>query len=493
LYNPPVPGAERLLFDRFALEPAARRLFLDGEPVALSTRSFDLLHLLASRAGQILTKDQLIEAAWRDVAVTDNSLEQAISQLRRVLAGGGSGSVISTEARRGYRFVGSVRRETVRVTDAGLDGLLAPHRAWLEGRAALETLERGGIARARDVFAAVLRDAPHQASAHVGLANACVMLFETTRTADAPDRAALEAALEHAREACRLDKDYGEAWATLGFVLDRSGRPDDALAAARRSVALEPDNWRHRFRLAYISWGEERLREAQRTLTLLPEFPLARYLAATVHVARQAFGEAERELDAGLAGLDQQRRRPVRFSAVALYWLRGLLALARGEEEQAEDLLRRELASESSGHLYARECCANTWYAIGVLAMRRRNRREATHAFAEALERMPGHALARLANTLCEMPPGAPASRLPALLTAGDAAGTDPIGRAMLVAAGHVAIDQHVEAARVVQSALSDAAEGSGGWLLPIEPLLDIRAHQTEWAPALQRLRLRAA
>ena len=48
-----------------------------------------------------------------------------------------------------------------------------------------------------------------------------------------------------------------------------------ALAAMRRAVSLEPDNWRHYFRLSYVSWGEERLRAARRTLALLPGFPLA--------------------------------------------------------------------------------------------------------------------------------------------------------------------------------------------------------------------------
>ena len=82
---------------------------------------------------------------------------------------------------------------------------------------------------------------------------------------------------------------YGEAWATLGFILDRTGHRADALAASRMAVTLEPDNWRHHLRLGYVSWGEERLREARRTLALLPGFPLAHWLAATVHVARQAF------------------------------------------------------------------------------------------------------------------------------------------------------------------------------------------------------------
>src|SRR4030095_10714424 len=143
------------------------------------------------------------------------------------------------------------------------------------------------IVRARGVFEGVLATAPDQASAHVGLANACIMQFDMKRTSEQPDVSALEAAALHAREACRLGADYGEAWATLGFVLDRTGRRVDALAASRRATPLEPDNWRHHFRLAYVSWGEERLRESHRTLALMPGFPLAHWLAATVHVARQ--------------------------------------------------------------------------------------------------------------------------------------------------------------------------------------------------------------
>ena len=71
-----------------------------------------------------------------------------------------------------------------------------------------------------------------------------------------------------------------EAWATLGFVLDRTGDHVDAVAASRRAVTLEPDNWRHHFRLAFVTWGEERLRAARRTLALFPGFPLAHWLAS---------------------------------------------------------------------------------------------------------------------------------------------------------------------------------------------------------------------
>src|SRR6185503_6686508 len=196
-----------------------------------------------------------------------------------------------------------------------------------------------------------------------------------------PDRRALQVALTHAREACRLDAQYGEAWATLGFVLDRTGDHADALAALRRAVALEGDNWRHRIRLSYASWGEERLREARRTLTLLPGFPLAHWLAASVHVARQALGEAARELTTGITAQQSESGGIARFTGIALYWLRGLIRLAEDDEAGALEDFNRELANEASGHLYARECCANTWYAIGAVRLRRGETSEARAAF----------------------------------------------------------------------------------------------------------------
>src|SRR5204863_1888483 len=139
-------------------------------------------------------------------------------------------------------------------------------------------------------------------------------------------------ALQHSREACRLDSSYGEAWATLGFVLARLGpdRQADALAASRRAVSLEPDNWRHHCRLSSIGWGEERLREARRTLALLPGSSLAHWLAASVHGARQAPDEAERELASAIAADHRADRDRSRFTSVALHWLLGLLCLARG-------------------------------------------------------------------------------------------------------------------------------------------------------------------
>jgi DNA-binding winged helix-turn-helix (wHTH) protein len=471
-------------FDDIIVDAVARRVTRGGEVVAIPDRHVGVLLHLVTHAGSLVSKDQLIESAWGGLAVTDNSLEQAISGLRRVLGDAPGGApYIQTVPRQGYRFTGSVTRTTARASDDSLEALLAPHRAWIEGRAALETLAADQIVRARGVFEGVLRSAPDQASAHVGLANACIMQFEMTRADEQPDTAALALAARHAREACRLGPDYGEAWATLGFVLDRTGRRVDALAASRRATTLEPDNWRHHFRLAYVSWGEERLREAHRTLALMPGFPLAHWLAATVHVARQAMAEADRELDAGIAGQTATGGSATRFSSVALHWLRGLIQLSRDDYDAARHSFECELAAESSGHLYARECCANTWYAIGALERRRGRAGEARQAFQQAIQRVSQHRLALFGLSAADqgfsgaVPEAQPPSVDVALVTA-----------AVLGHAG-----RHGEAARAVDEALAAAPPGNAGWLLPLEPLLHVTAQPDQWAPVLARLRSRAA
>ena len=575
-------------FGAFQLDPTSRTLTKDGVPVVLSARQFDLLHLLVARAGVVLSKDALIDAAWAGVAVTDNSVEQAVSALRRVLTSHGADSIIETQARRGYRFAANVQRTERREPDEGLEGLLAPHRAWIEGRAALETLERSQIVHARAVFERVIAQVPDQAAAHVGLANAGVMQFEMTRSDHTPDAAALAVAFRHAREACRLDPQYGEGWATLGFVLDRTGHHTDALAASRRAVSLEPDNWRHHVRLAYVSWGEERLREARRTLGLLPGFPMAHWLAATVHVARHALDAAERELRDGLIAQSNQahgaRARGAqahgvqvqdaevqgsegnhgshapghqahgnaargRFTGVALHWLLGLILLARDDEGGALEQFELELAAEGSGQLYARECCANTWYAIGALRLRRGDGPAAIAAFDETLRRVPVHPLALAARFaihargIKESGVQASVDRVARDTQAADAgvvrgaetlddrvARDSQVSEERVAPGPHVVDTQHLldiwalpqlggDAERLrtmqpelalaraitsrlrddaagavfmIESALAAAPPGSALWLLPVEPLLRIGGDD-RWSAALASLRNRAA
>jgi len=469
----------RFQFGDFELDAASGRLTHGGAAVTLPARHVDVLAALLAHAGQVVSKDALVEAAWRDVAVTDNSLEQAISSLRRALAAA-SGAAIETVPRQGYRFTGDVQRVAPRATDDTLEALIAPYRAFVEGRAALESLSVDRVIEASRAFNTVLAATPDNAAAHIGMATSYAMRFEMTRADLAPDLDALAAATNHARESCRLDPRYGEAWATLGFVLDRTGAGVDAVAALSRAVSLEPDNWRHHLRLAAVSWGEARLRAARRTLTLLPGCPLAHWLAATVHVARQSFDEAERELTAGCAAVAGAGAE-TRFSGVALEWLLGLIRLSQGDAPAAQSHFDRELAAETGGHLYARECCANVWYAIGAMRWRAGDRPAANEAFAQALRRVQRHPLASIMVAGAPTSEGPPANRIHG----------SPVDAAIVRAVALTAAGRNTGAVSVVDAALAAAPEGNGGWILPVEPML--QAGGPEWAPVLARLRNRAA
>jgi DNA-binding winged helix-turn-helix (wHTH) protein len=462
----------RFRFGDFELDADAGRLTRGSETLSVPARHLEVLAALLTHAGQVVSKDTLVEAAWRDVAVTDNSLEQAISSLRRVLVS--NESPIQTVPRQGYRFNGSVERLASRASDDTLDALMAPFRAFVEGRAALESLSADGVVEAVRAFERVLAASPENPAAHVGMATAHAMRFETTRADPAPAFDALAAAASHAREACRLDPQYGEAWATLGFVLDRTGAGVDAVAALSRAVSLEPDNWRHHLRLAAVSWGEARLRAARRTLALLPGCPLAHWLAATVHVARRALDEAERELVAGCAALAKPGSE-TRFSGVALEWLLGLIRLSRGDATGAQRHFDRELAAESDGHLYARECCANVWYAIGAMRWHEGDGAAANEAFAQALRRVEGHPLASIMAASPVAGPRASAVEI-------------AVARIVAIARAREPVDDAVAA---LDAALAAAPTGSAGWILPVEPLL--RPSGAGWEPVFAKLRSRAA
>lgn len=100
----------RYAFDDFCLDSAARALSRSGTPVALTPRVFDtLLHLL-ERSGELVDKDELMQAVWPSRVVEENNLNQAISALRRALGEAhGEHRYILTVPGRGYRFVAQVR------------------------------------------------------------------------------------------------------------------------------------------------------------------------------------------------------------------------------------------------------------------------------------------------------------------------------------------------------------------------------------------------
>jgi len=87
------------------IDPGRRQVLVDGEPAALTFSEFQILLLLARRAGWVFTRYQIVDAVrGEDYAVTERSVDVHITALRRKLRH--AGDLIETVRGVGYRFKG---------------------------------------------------------------------------------------------------------------------------------------------------------------------------------------------------------------------------------------------------------------------------------------------------------------------------------------------------------------------------------------------------
>lgn len=104
--------ASRFRFGRFVLDTGRAGLARDGTPVALGHRGFRLLHALLKARGEVVTKDELIDAAWPGAVVEESNLSVQIAALRKLLGKAPDGADwIATVSRIGYRFAAQVAEE----------------------------------------------------------------------------------------------------------------------------------------------------------------------------------------------------------------------------------------------------------------------------------------------------------------------------------------------------------------------------------------------
>lgn len=97
---------------RWRADPRSDELESDGTVVKLEPLKMRLLLALASRPGEVLLTQELLDTVWAGLVVTSASVYQGIAQLRRVLgAEGDEAAYIETVPRKGYRLVAPVRHE----------------------------------------------------------------------------------------------------------------------------------------------------------------------------------------------------------------------------------------------------------------------------------------------------------------------------------------------------------------------------------------------
>ncbi|WP_063729481.1 response regulator transcription factor [Streptomyces sp. RTd22] len=103
----PQTALDRVRVGGLVLEPATRQASVDGRPMNLTRREFELLEILARNAGIVLTRDQLMDRVWGyDFQVRTDVVDTFVSYLRRKLEAGGRHRTLHT-----VRGVGFVLRE----------------------------------------------------------------------------------------------------------------------------------------------------------------------------------------------------------------------------------------------------------------------------------------------------------------------------------------------------------------------------------------------
>lgn len=259
-----------LQFSVFELDEESRELTRNGRRVAITHQAFVVLWILASRAGMVVTRDELRRALWSDDTHVDfeRSLNFVVASVRRVIGDDARRPMfIETATKRGYRFIAGVR---VKATDraavpvqirapaadlvAARPGWTASWRRWVLAAAipimctqgselvrahtratatplAIAAFERG------DYESAAAYDSRF-AEAHFALASQYKMLGEMRAIAP---RVALERARSSTRRAIALE-DAPETRSLLGTLRlaldwDVDGARDDAA----RALAAAPD------------------------------------------------------------------------------------------------------------------------------------------------------------------------------------------------------------------------------------------------------------
>ena len=100
-------------FGPYRLEPEEHLLLRGEKPLPLAPKAFELLLFLVQNQGRLLTKDQIMQAIWRDSFVEEANLTVWISVLRKTLGEGeGAPHYIETVPKKGYRFIAKVQAGT---------------------------------------------------------------------------------------------------------------------------------------------------------------------------------------------------------------------------------------------------------------------------------------------------------------------------------------------------------------------------------------------
>ena len=233
-----------LQFDGWTVDRVSGEVSRDGQTTRLHQQPLRILIELTDRAGEVVTREQLVKALWpQGVVDFDNGLNVAVRKLRVALDDvGNTPRYVETLPRLGYRFIGKLGTT---VPSAAIEP--TPARStrgmWL-------LLSSAVVALAVGVGSFRFNERSASGTRHVPSARAEELYVEGMHERSRRDIDATALAIAKLEESIKEDPDYAEAWAgyarTLSSAVVRQlvtpaeGLPK-ARAAAERALSLDPE------------------------------------------------------------------------------------------------------------------------------------------------------------------------------------------------------------------------------------------------------------
>ena len=126
----PIPGSGKLVqksvkVGSWIVHPSLNSMSCEGRTVRLEPKVMGVLLCLAQHPGETLSKEQLFQAVWPNIIVTEDVLKRCIGELRRAFDDDArEPRIIETISKRGYRLVAPVTAGIAATTLAASDSIV---------------------------------------------------------------------------------------------------------------------------------------------------------------------------------------------------------------------------------------------------------------------------------------------------------------------------------------------------------------------------------
>ncbi len=260
----------------------------DGTEVKrFSPRAGRLLKVLAAAGGEVISRDALLDAVWPEVTVGDESLTQAVTELRRIFDDRrGPDRIIQTIPKYGYRLNAPARYGAADDASLLIDASdcfdLEAYRLCIDARSAMSRGGREGFMEPERLALAAVQRAPKFALGHAEYSISLCYRWLYQRG----ERDGLVKALSHAETALKLRPDMGICYASMAFAQGAFGNADRVRAALSQGLARDPNDSELHYLGARTLLAMQDYRAAaslaERAAVLDPDDLRSLYLAARV-------------------------------------------------------------------------------------------------------------------------------------------------------------------------------------------------------------------